>query len=92
MDIEWLASIAKIRLSGAEKEEIHRELAPLLELAESLSKAKTGGAPLSQKREVMPISALREDVPAPRTAAKDAYIARSPSEGDDGFTIPRLLE
>ena len=88
-DIGRLASIAKIRLGDAEVVEILREMAPLFDLADSLSDVETWDA--ARAKTAMDVSALRDDIPAPATG-KEIYMEQSPSEGGDGFVIPRLLE
>jgi len=89
LDIKRLVSIAKIRLSDAEVTEILREIAPLFKLADSLTDVETGEAACAKT--AMQVSALRDDTPAP-SAGKEIYMEQSPSEGGDGFVIPRLLE
>ncbi|MCL2057912.1 MAG: hypothetical protein FWH01_02475 [Oscillospiraceae bacterium] len=62
------------------------------DVANAVDTAGTSGAPApSGARGSVPVDALREDTPMPGTGS-DIYYEQSPSEGGDGFTIPRLLD
>ena len=93
VDVLNLASLAQIHLSDDEAEAIGREMTPLFDMADLLPDigAETDGTSPGDTGECVNVADLREDTPI-RMVDPEEFIEQSPSAGDGGFTIKRLLE
>jgi Asp-tRNA(Asn)/Glu-tRNA(Gln) amidotransferase C subunit len=89
IDIDRLASAAKIWLTDAGTDEVRRDMAPFIEMAESIAGVDLPDC-AAPSNLALDVYALRGDVPA-REIETGIFYEQSPSAGG-GFTIPMLLE
>jgi len=92
-NINKLAVDARIYLSDEEKEALARDIATLYDMADALAAAFPAASSSGQAKpvETMSVADLREDTPI-RDFDTEALFRLSPTAGDDGYIIPRLLE
>ena len=90
-DVERIAALAQLELTGEEKQLFMRQLADILAYAEQVQAIDTSGVPATahvhsaQRRE-------REDVPQPCLSVEDA-LANAPDAGREAglFRVPRVI-
>jgi aspartyl-tRNA(Asn)/glutamyl-tRNA(Gln) amidotransferase subunit C len=89
-EVEHIAELARLQLTGEEKDRFRQQLSEILEYAARLQSIDTSqilpGAAYQQAG-----SALRPDVPAPCLELKEV-LANAPQVEDDQFRVPPVLE
>jgi len=88
--IEYVGILAKLELSGPEKEQAKQDMARMLDYIDQLNDLDTTGVePMSH---VFPVSnVFREDV-VTNTDTHEAILANAPAVKDDSFRVPRTVE
>jgi len=88
--IEYLEQLARIRLSGEEKERTARDLSKILDYIEMLGELDTEGVdPLSHPVTTEPV--FREDK-AVNDDRRDAMLRNAPEHKDGCFKVPKTVE
>jgi aspartyl-tRNA(Asn)/glutamyl-tRNA(Gln) amidotransferase subunit C len=89
-EVEHVALLARLKLSGQERERFTTQLNSILEHFEQLRQlATTGVPPMSH---AVPMSnVLREDRPAPSLSPEEA-LRNAPDQARDCFRVPRVIE
>ena len=87
--IEYVGILAKLELSGAEKEAAKADMEKMLDYIDTLNELDTEGIePLSH---VFPVhNVFREDV-ITNGDEKEATLANAPERRGDSFEVPRTL-
>ena len=85
-DVEYVARLARLRLSEDEMERMARELSAVLGYIEHIEELDlTGVEPTSH---VVPLeNVLRADEPR-ESLSRDQALANAPQSADDGFAVP----
>ncbi len=90
MDIEKVARLARLELSGEEKETLGKQLDQVLEYVEQLGRVDTTG--VEPTSHAIPISnVFREDEVRP-SFPRDEVLAIAPEEEGGYFRVPRIIE
>jgi len=88
-DVEYVANLAKLRLTEKEKVAFQRELDKILEYMDQLNEVDTGNVPVTSL--VIPQqNVLREDEVLPSLSA-DQALANAPRSEDGFFRVPRVI-
>ena len=89
-DVEHVARLARLELSGAEKERMRRELDGILAYIDKLRALDTSGiAPTSHAVPVTNV--MRDDVERP-SLPQDEMLANAPDRQGDLFRVPKIIE
>lgn len=89
IDIEYVAKLARIRLTKAEKERFTKDLADILAYVEKLNQLNTKTTPPTSH--VLPIqNVFREDKVCP-SLPKDVALANAPQKEKDLFRVPKII-
>jgi aspartyl-tRNA(Asn)/glutamyl-tRNA(Gln) amidotransferase subunit C len=89
-EVEHVALLARLRLTGEERERFTTQLNSILEHFEQLEQIDTSGVP--PMSHAVPMSnVLREDEPAPSLAPGEA-LGNAPDQARDCFRVPRVIE
>jgi aspartyl-tRNA(Asn)/glutamyl-tRNA(Gln) amidotransferase subunit C len=89
-EVEHVALLARLRLTGEERERFTTQLNSILEHFEQLEQIDTSGVP--PMSHAVPMSnVLREDEPAPSLASGEA-LGNAPDQARDCFRVPRVIE
>ena len=90
MDIEKVARLARLELSGEEKETFSNQLEGILGHMEHLNKLDTTG--VEPTSHAIPVyNAFREDQIRP-SFPRDDVLGIAPAQEDDHFKVPRIIE
>jgi aspartyl-tRNA(Asn)/glutamyl-tRNA(Gln) amidotransferase subunit C len=90
IDINYVASLARIALTPTEKETFARQLGDVLAYIEKLKQADvTGVEPTAHAFDVSNVWA--EDVPAPGLSVAD-ILRNAPASRDDMIVVPKVVE
>jgi aspartyl-tRNA(Asn)/glutamyl-tRNA(Gln) amidotransferase subunit C len=90
MDIEKVAKLARLQLSGEEKEVFGNQLEQILAHMEELNRADTAG--VEPTSHAIPIyNVFREDVVRP-SCPREEVLGIAPEEEDHHFRVPRIIE
>jgi aspartyl-tRNA(Asn)/glutamyl-tRNA(Gln) amidotransferase subunit C len=90
MDIEKVARLARLELSGAEKVMFGDQLEQILTYMEQLNRLDTKG--VEPTSHAIPMSnVFREDEVRPSFPSKDV-LAIAPDEEEGHFKVPRIIE
>jgi len=88
--VEYVATLARIAVSDAQKEFLSGQLSKILSYIDKLKQLNTDGIEplrtLNQKRDV-----LREDLKQ-RCKLRENILDNAPSRRDDYFRIPKVIE
>lgn len=89
IDIEYVANLARIRLTESEKERFSRDLADILAYMEKLNQLDTKATqPTSH---VLPLqNVFREDEVSP-SLPQGEVLANAPYEEDGLFKVPKII-
>jgi aspartyl-tRNA(Asn)/glutamyl-tRNA(Gln) amidotransferase subunit C len=88
-DVEHVAKLARLALSGEEIEQFTVQLGAILEHAADVAALDTSGVPPTSHP--IPLSnVLRPDEPAARLS-RDVVLAMAPAAEDGRFRVPRIL-
>lgn len=88
--IEYVGILAKLELSGEEKEQAKKDMGSMLDYIDKLNELDTSGVePMSQ---VFPVNnVFREDV-VTNGDEHEKILANAPEEKDQSFKVPRTVE
>ncbi len=89
-EVEHVARLARLELSGAEKERMRRELDGILSYIDKLRALDTTG--VEPTSHAVPLTnVLRDDVEKP-SLPRDEMLANAPDRHRDLFRVPRIIE
>ncbi|MGH7417155.1 MAG: Asp-tRNA(Asn)/Glu-tRNA(Gln) amidotransferase subunit GatC [Candidatus Rokuibacteriota bacterium] len=89
-DVEHVARLARLELSGAEKERMRRELDGILSYIDKLRALDTTG--VEPTSHAVPLTnVLRDDVEKP-SLPRDEMLANAPDRNRELFRVPRIIE
>jgi aspartyl-tRNA(Asn)/glutamyl-tRNA(Gln) amidotransferase subunit C len=89
-EVEHIAELARLELTGEEKERYRQQLSAILEYAARLQTINTSQT--LPTASVLPArSVLRPDIPGPSLDVKD-LLSNAPQADDDQFRVPPVLE
>lgn len=88
--IEYVGVLAKLELSGEEKEQAKKDMGSMLDYIDKLNELDTSGVePMSH---VFPVNnVFREDV-VTNGDEHEKILANAPEEKDQSFKVPRTVE
>ena len=88
--IEYVGILAKLELSGVEKETAKNDMARMLEYIDKMSELDTEGVePMSH---VFPVNnVMRQDV-VTNQDGKDATLINAPKSNGEAFIVPKTVE
>lgn len=88
--IEYVGILAKLELSGEEKETAKNDMARMLEYIDKMSELDTEGVePMSH---VFPVNnVMRQDV-VTNQDGKDATLINAPKSNGEAFIVPKTVE
>ena len=88
--IEYVGILAKLELSGEEKEQAKKDMGSMLDYIDKLNELDTSGVePMSH---VFPVNnVFREDV-VTNGDEHEKILANAPDEKDQSFKVPRTVE
>ena len=90
VDVEKIAHLARLSLTGEEKERFGADMAAIVAFADQLSAVDTEG--VRETTYVVPLSnVLREDTPQ-SDYARDDLLANAKTKADGYVTVPRVVE
>ncbi|MBS3917600.1 MAG: Asp-tRNA(Asn)/Glu-tRNA(Gln) amidotransferase subunit GatC [Deltaproteobacteria bacterium] len=90
MDIEKVARLARLELSGEEKKTFGNQLEQILAYMEQLNRLDaTGVEPTSHA--IPMVNVFREDE-VKRSVPREEILEISPDQGDGHFKVPRIIE
>jgi aspartyl-tRNA(Asn)/glutamyl-tRNA(Gln) amidotransferase subunit C len=89
-EVEHVALLARLKLSGQERERFTTQLNSILEHFEQLRQLATTGVP-PMSHAVPMLNVLREDMPAPSLSPEEA-LRNAPDQARDCFRVPRVIE
>lgn len=89
-EVEHIAELARLELTGEEKERFRQQLSEILEYAARLQAINTSQT-LPTSSVLPPRSVLRPDEPAPCLDVTDV-LRNAPQSEDDQFRVPPILE
>jgi aspartyl-tRNA(Asn)/glutamyl-tRNA(Gln) amidotransferase subunit C len=88
-DVDHVAALARLRLDGAEREEMVRHLGRILEHMEVLGRLETGGVePTSHVLDLTDV--LREDAVVP-SAPREALLGLAPEAEKGHYRVPKVI-
>lgn len=88
--IEYVGILAKLELSGEEKEQAKKDMGSMLDYIDKLGELDTTGVePMSHVFAVQNV--FREDV-VTNGDAREAILANAPGEKDGMFMVPKTFE
>ena len=89
-EVDHIALLSRLELSGAERERAAGELSQILEHFDVLRQLDTDNVPPTDH--VLPLqNVLRDDVPRPSLSPQDA-LQNAPEQADNQFQVPRVVE
>lgn len=89
-EVEHVARLARLELSGAEKERMRRELDGILSYIDKLRALDTTG--VEPTSHAVPLTnVLRDDVEKP-SLPRDEMLANAPDRNRELFRVPRIIE
>ena len=90
VDVEKIANLARLSLTGEEKERFGADMAAIVAFADKLSAVDTEG--VRETTYVVPLAnVLREDIPQ-SDYARDDLLANAKTKADGYVTVPRVVE
>jgi aspartyl-tRNA(Asn)/glutamyl-tRNA(Gln) amidotransferase subunit C len=89
-EVEHIAELARLELTGEEKERFRQQLSAILEYAARLQTINTSQTLPTASVEPAR-SVLRPDIPGPSLDVKD-LLSNAPQVDDDQFRVPPVLE
>jgi aspartyl-tRNA(Asn)/glutamyl-tRNA(Gln) amidotransferase subunit C len=88
--VQWVAHLARLELTPAERDTMARQLSAILDYVDQLKQVNTEGVePLAHPLKVHNV--FRADQPAPSLPV-DAALANAPDRTGDFFAVPAVLE
>ena len=89
-DIDYIARLAHVELTDAEKAAFGKQLGDVLAYMEKLKSLNVEGVEPTMHGHGR-VNAFREDVVKP-SMARDAALANAPERTDDEFHLPKIVE
>ncbi len=90
IDVEHIAHLARLRLSGEEKEKFGAQLSSILAYVEKLNELDTSGVKPTSHMLAMD-NVVREDTVKPSLSADEALV-NAPDRADDFYRVPKIIE
>lgn len=90
IDIEHVARLARLDLTGEEKERLAAQLGAILDHAAKVGEVATADVPPTASA-IPRANVFRPDEPRPSLSAEDA-LANAPAAVDERFLVPRIVE
>jgi aspartyl-tRNA(Asn)/glutamyl-tRNA(Gln) amidotransferase subunit C len=90
IDIEHVAKLARLDLTGEEVERLREQLGAILEHAAKVGEVAADDVPPTASA-VERTNVLREDRPDP-SLTREAALANAPDRDGDRFRVPRIVE
>lgn len=90
IDIEHVARLARLDLTGEEKERLVAQLGAILDHAAKVGEVATADVPPTASA-IPRANVFRPDEPRPSLSAEDA-LANAPAAADERFLVPRIVE
>ncbi|MGN7455541.1 Asp-tRNA(Asn)/Glu-tRNA(Gln) amidotransferase subunit GatC [Paenibacillus pasadenensis] len=88
--VEHVANLARLELSGEEKEQFASQLSAILKYAEKLDELDTEG--IEPTSHVLPVTnVMREDV-VRESVSNETALRNAPDDEDGQFKVPAVLE
>ena len=90
IDVERIADLARLSLSGEEKARVATDMSAIIGFADQLSAVDTDG--VAEATYVVPLkNVLREDEPTSEFT-REALLANAPTQAEGYVTVPRVVE
>jgi aspartyl-tRNA(Asn)/glutamyl-tRNA(Gln) amidotransferase subunit C len=89
-DVEHVARLSRLALTGTEKERMQRELDGILSYIDKLRALDTEGVPPTSHAVPM-TNVMRDDEPRP-SLPRDEMLANAPDRSGELFRVPRIIE
>ena len=89
-DVERVARLARLELSGAEKERMRRELDGILSYIDKLRSLDTTG--VEPTSHAVPLTNVMRDDVERASQSRDAMLANAPDRHGELFRVPRIIE
>ncbi len=90
IDVEHIARLARLRLSGEERKKFGVQLSSILTYVEKLNELDTSGVEPTSHVLAMG-NVMREDVLRASLSADDALM-NAPDRADDFYRVPKIIE
>ncbi len=90
IDVEHIAHLARLRLSGEEKAKFGAQLSSILTYVEKLNELDTSGVEPTSHVLAMG-NVMREDIVTPSLPADEALL-NAPDRADDFYRVPKIIE
>lgn len=90
MDIEKVARLARLELSGEEKETFGNQLEQILAYMEQLNRLDTTG--VEPTSHAIPMDNVFREDEVKRSISREDVLEISPDQEDDHFKVPRIIE
>ncbi len=90
IDIDYVAKLARIELTPAEKETYSRQLGQILEYFQKLSEIDVSGVEPSAHAHAM-YNVMRDDVPMPAMPVQEALM-NAPAARDNQICVPKVVD
>jgi aspartyl-tRNA(Asn)/glutamyl-tRNA(Gln) amidotransferase subunit C len=90
IDVEHIAHLARLSLTGEEREKFGAQLSGILTYVEKLKELDTAG--VEPTSHVLTIgNVMREDVTRP-SLSRDEALMNAPDRADDFYRVPKIIE
>ena len=90
IDVEYIAHLARLRLSQEEKEKFGAQLSSILTYVEKLNELDTSGVEPTSHVLAM-ANVMREDALRPSLPTDEALL-NAPDRTDDFYRVPKIIE
>lgn len=88
-DVEYVAKLAKLKLSEEEKKKFQKELDKIIKYIDQLNQVDTENVPITSH--IVPMeNVLREDKVKPSLTQEEA-LANAPDKKDGYFRVPKVI-
>ena len=90
IDVAYVAELARLELSDAERETFQRQLEDIVKYVEKISEVDVEGVePMMHGRPL--VNAFREDVVRP-SLDRESALSNAPARVGDEFLLPKIVE
>ncbi|HEY7652218.1 MAG TPA: Asp-tRNA(Asn)/Glu-tRNA(Gln) amidotransferase subunit GatC [Methylomirabilota bacterium] len=89
-EVEHVARLARLELSGAEKERMRRELDGILSYIDKLRALDTAG--VEPTSHAVPLTNVMRDDEEKPSLAREAMLANAPDRHGELFRVPKIIE
>jgi aspartyl-tRNA(Asn)/glutamyl-tRNA(Gln) amidotransferase subunit C len=90
-DVAYVADLANLELTSAERERMVRDLNSILGFIDRLNELDTTDVPPMAQTLMPPSEVIREDAPKPSLAHESA-LKNAPDADEDFFKVPKVIE